>query len=54
MEYKLLSKRLQTRTEYKTRSNAFRSCFWRTSLLHPTQWRTQKISEGGKFLSQPC
>jgi len=35
MKYKRVSKCLQSLTERNTRSNAFRSCYWRTSLLYP-------------------
>jgi len=37
MKYKLVYTRLQSLTESK-RSNAFRSCFWRTSMLYPSWW----------------
>jgi len=36
MKYKLIYTRLESLAESKTRSNAFRSSFWRTSLLYPS------------------
>jgi len=38
MKYKLVYTRLQSVAESKTRSNAFRSSFWRTSLRYPSRW----------------
>ena len=36
MKYQLVHAHLESLTETKTRSNAFCSCFWRTSLPYPT------------------
>jgi len=50
MKYKRAFKRLQSIT--KTRSNVFRSYFWRTSLLYPTWWCWKLHFEAmAKFLS---